>query len=253
MKLQFRHKNIFVHKFNSNIILGLFLFNFLISKMASAQTASQYQADYNISSVINESLSWSSTFGAITTAPHLWSRIYIDPSVQYKWPRMILKNLKFKEKVIGGLALYYTNNVNLPNQLEIRPYQGYQLLTPHWEHLSITHTFKLEERFEINMDNWSNTFGLRLKYQGVVTLRFNGEFWKKGKGFYIPANIELYANLIGVNQFNDKANLDIGLGREFNLKWKALITYGYNYSRAGVHDSFDTGGSRLRIRVYHKL
>lgn len=217
------------------------------------EKTTQFWTDYNISGKIKDRLSWGSGFGFRTISPHQWNRLYIDPSVSYEWPRMILKKKKYKEKLFGGLAIYYTDNKQIPDQLEIRPYQGYSLSAPNWDHLVIKHTFKLEERFEISMKDWVNTFGLRLRYKGSITLRFKGDVWEKGKGFYIPADVQLYWNLIGTKQFNDKANLDIGIGREFSKKWKALISFGYNYSRAGVEESFDTSGMKWRFRLYHRL
>ena len=240
------YKYIFIY-----IVFLLFGSNELLAQ--NNEKTTQFWTDYNMSGKINDRLSWGAGTGFRTISPHQWNRIYIDPSVTYDWPRMILKKLKYKEKLLAGVGVYYTDNKRIPDQLEIRPYQGYSLSAPNWDQLVITHTFKLEERFEISTRDWINTFGLRLRYKGSVTFRFKGDFWKEGAGFYIPANIELYWNLIGTKQFNDKSNFDIGIGKEFNPKWKALITFGYNYSRNGVEESFDASGMKWRFRLYHRL
>jgi len=241
---------------NMKYLILLFILLLYQSKGMQAQSnenTTQFWTDYNISGKINDRLAWKTGAGFRTIAPNQWNRIYIDPSLSYDWPRMILKKLKYKEKLLAGVGVYYTDNDRIPDQLEIRPYQGYSLSAPNWDQLVITHTFKLEERFEISMRDWVNTFGLRLRYKGSVTFRFKGDIWKKGEGFYIPAGIELYWNLIGTKQFNDKANFEIGIGKEFNPKWKALITFGYNYSRNGVAESLDASGMKWRFRLYHRL
>lgn len=233
------------------IILILFGTNEMLAQ--ANEEITQFWTDYNISGKIKERLSWDTSVGFRTISPHQWNRYFVDPSVSYNWPHLILKKLNFKEKLLVGLAVYYTDNINVSDQLEIRPYQGYSLSVPNWDHLVISHTVKLEERFEISMKDWVNTFGLRFSYKSMITLRFKGDVWKKGKGFYIPADIQLYWNLIGTKQFNDKANFDIGIGREFNKNWKALISFGYNYSRAGKDQSLDTSGMKWRFRIYHRL
>jgi hypothetical protein len=217
------------------------------------ETTTQFWIDYNISGKISDRLKWTTGTGFRTISPSQWNRIYIDPSVSYDWPRLILKKMKYKEKLLAGLAVYYTDNKRVSDQLEIRPYQGYSISAPNWEYLVIQHTLRLEERFEMNVNDWVNTFGLRFRYKGQITFRFQGDIWKEGNGFYIPAGIELYWNLIGTKQFNDRANFDIGIGKEFNPKWKALISFGYLYSRNGVEETFDASGMKWRFRLYHRL
>jgi hypothetical protein len=177
----------------------------------------------------------------------------MTPSIKYDWPRLILKDKRYKEKLIGGICIYYTNNRVIPDQLEIRPVQGYSLSAPNWERLVIQHTLRLEERFEINMNDWKSTFGLRFRYRLRMTIRFKGDFWKAGNGFYLPVAAEFFWNLVGTKQFNDKARVTFGLGREFNTKWKSDFNVGYNYSRTGSNVAFDTGDILFRLRVYHNL
>lgn len=220
---------------------------------AQAQDNSQYWADYNLSNKISDRLSWSSGFGYRTISSQNWQRIYMTPSIKYDWPRLILKDMRYKEKLIAGIGVFYTNNRNIPDQLEIRPFQGYSLSAPNRERLVVQHTLRLEERFELNTSNWSNEFGLRFRYRILLTIRFKGDFWKAGNGFYLPAGAEFFWNLIGTRQFNDRARVTFGLGRQFNNKWKGDFNVGYNYSRTGSSDAFDTGDILFRLRVYHKL
>ncbi len=231
------------------LVLGIFL----VSQLVWSQDNSQYWTDYNISKKINERFSWSSGFGFRTISPYAWSRIYASPTISYDWPRLIMKNMRYKEKLLGGIDIFYTDNKNVPDQLEIRPFQGYSISAPNLNHLIIKHTFKLEERFEISMNDWTNTFGLRMSYEFLLTLRFNGDFWEAGKGFYLPMDAKFFWNLVGTKQFNDKARVTFGLGREFNEAWKAAFTIGYNYSRTGSNEAFDTGDILFRLRVYHRL
>ena len=150
------------------------------SNAQNKDNPSQIMTDFNISGKISEKVTWSGSLGFRTTSPHQWSRIYVDPYLSYNWPRLILKKMQYKEKLLAGVALYYTNNNRIPNQLEIRPYQGYSLSAPNWNQFVVSHTVKLEERFEISMNDWVNTFGLRLRYKGSITFRFKGDIWQQG-------------------------------------------------------------------------
>ena len=137
--------------------------------------------------------------------------------------------------------------------LEIKLFQGYNLLAPNTKYFHLYNYLKIEERFEFNTQNWVGTFGLRLVYNPTAIIRFHGDLWKYGEGFYIPISCEIYWNLIETKQFNDKFHFDFGLGKSINKKWKIAFVLGYNLSRQFEYDKFNTNEIIYRLRIYHNL
>lgn len=213
----------------------------------------QLWIDYNPSMQLGEKLKFSFPLGARTVFPNTWDKYYISPQVIYDWPRLLFKNKKYKEQLIGGVNIQFIYNKNNDNRLEIRPYQGYSLLAPNWERITIKHYLRLEERFQINTNDWVNTFGLRFRYTGSVAFKFQGQLWEYGKGFYVPIQVNLFWNMIGTKQFNDNLRVDFGLGRSFSNSWKAAFLFGYIYSRSTASESFNTNDVVFRLRVYHTI
>ena len=211
----------------------------------------QLWLDFNPSLKVTDRLTLYGAIGARTIFPTTWSRYLITPSVKYNWPRMILKDMKFKEELHGGIGFYYTENSGTVDRLEIRPFQAYSLTAPNRYRLQVKHLLKLEERFEMETDDWASTFGLRLRYSATVTFRFHGKVWAKGNGFFIPATAEFFWNLKGTKQFNDKIRLLAGIGRDITPDWKALFLFGYFYSKAAADDPFNSNEMLFRLRVYH--
>ncbi len=124
---------------------------------------------------------------------------------------------------------------------------------PNRPRIKIQHYVRLEERFDIEMSNWDNTFGLRFRYQAEMTLYLKGDWFSYNNGVYIPISLELFWNLIGTKQFNDAVRIIPGIGREFSSGWKGELLVGYFYTRNTIEDFFGTNDLVLRIRVYHKL
>lgn len=220
---------------------------------SQSTVTNQFWTDYNLAIKTSERFSVHTPVGYRTIAPHTWDRFYINPHVRYDWPRLILKNMNFKEQLLGGVGIYYTVNQQQSNQLEIRPFQGYSLSAPNWKYFVLKHYLRLEERFELNTDDWENTFGIRLRYSATATLRFQGDFWSRGKGFYLPASAEFFWNMKQTKQFNDKVRLNLGLGKSFANNWKLAFLVGYNYSRQNVGESFHTNDIIYRLRCYYTI
>jgi len=238
----------------------LFLMLFMIPQAvttaqdgADNKTTKQLWLDFNPSYKVSERVGLYGKIGARTTFPNNWSRYLITPSVKYDWPRMILKDLKYREELHAGIGFYYTDNKYSVDRLEIRPFQGYSLSAPNRKRIVIKHFVMLEERFEMETDDWVNTFGLRLRYRASVTLRFQGDIWQYGKGFYIPVSGEFFWNLKGTKQFNDKVRLVGGIGRDFTTHWKMAFLFGYHYTRHSVDEKFGTNDIMFRFRVYYKI
>jgi hypothetical protein len=217
------------------------------------QKTHQFWLDYNPSYKLSDRLDLKGSFGARTVSPNTWYRLWARPYLSYKRPKFILKKLKYNERLDGGIDIFYTVNKDNVNRLELTPFQAYSLAWPDRERLVIRHYLKLEERFELETDDWNNTFGLRLSYEAGVTFKFHGEIWKYGKGFYIPVSAKFFWNLIGTKQFNDKVRITPGIGYQASPEWKVAFLLGYNYSRNDVNEEFHTNDIIYRLRVYHTI
>jgi hypothetical protein len=247
-------KQTLIHMRKIWFILIIIIYNqYSYSQEAANEVTQQYRIDYNSKMKLSEKLDLMVPVGFRITSPKKWSTFYAEPQIKYDWPRLILKKMKFKEQLVGGLGIYFTNNLNIDNRLEIRPFQGYSITAPNRKHFTLNHYLKLEERFEFNTSNWNNTFGLRLVYNPTATIKFQGKLWEQGKVFYIPISCEIFWNLIETKQFNDKFHFDFGLGKSLNKKWKVAALLGYNYSRQFEYEKFNTNEIIYRVRIYNIL
>ncbi len=213
----------------------------------------QIWLDYNPSYNFSEKLDFYGDISARTVFPNEWYRFVIGPSVRYKKPKLIWKELYYKEELHFGIRFFFTANKNYPNRLEIRPFQGYKLSWPNRPRLVLQHYVRLEERFDIEVPNWINTFGLRVRYQAKLILKFKEDWLFFKDGLYLPVSMELFWNLKGVQQFNDVVRITPGIGYEFSSTWKAEFDVPYHYTRNTIEDNFATNDIVFRLRVYHKL
>lgn len=236
----------------SKITLWCLLFSFTIIK-AQDVVNNQYWLDYSPSFKISEKVNFSSSVGFRTIDSKNWKRYYITGKFKYKRPKRMLKKLFYSEHLSAGVSIYFTDNNYISNVLEIRPFQSYSLSWPDRKRIKLNHHLILEERFELVTDNWSNTFGLRLRYRATTTFKFQGDVVDFGKGFYIPISLNLFWNLIDTKQFNDKVRITPGIGYVFSPKWKAAFLVGYQYSRQTKDDDFHTNDIIFRLRAYHNL
>ena len=236
------------------LVLIIIIYNqFCYTQESSNQVNQQFRVDYNSRMKLTEKLNLFIPVGYRITSPKKWSRLYVEPQIKYDWPRLILKKMRFKESLVGGVGIYYTDNLNINDRLEIKFFQGYNILAPNTKYFHLYNYLKIEERFEFNTQNWVGTFGLRLVYNPTAIIRFHGDLWKYGEGFYIPISSEIYWNLIETKQFNDKFHFDFGLGKSINKKWKIAFVLGYNLSRQFEYDKFNTNEIIYRLRIYHNL
>ena len=222
-------------------------------KASDNQKTHQFWLDFNQSYKLSNRLDLEGSFGARTVSPNTWYRLWARPYLSYKMPKYILKKLNYNERLDGGMDIFYTVNIENVNRLELTPFQAYSLAWPERERLVIRHYLKLEERFELETNDWDNTFGLRFSYQASVTFKFQGEIWKYGKGFYIPVSAKFFWNLIGTKQFNDKVRITPGIGYQASPEWKVAFLLGYNYSRNSVEEDFYTNDIIYRLRIYHTI
>ena len=233
--------------------IGLNLKGYAQDSLSNNIVTEQIWLEYNISNTVSEKVNRHMDLGARTIFPNEWYRFVIRPSFSYKLPKRILPNLHHNSKLHGGVGFFYTFNSNESDRLEIRPFQGIKLTWPNRPKINIRHYVRLEERFDIETASWSNTFGLRFRYQAEMVLFLKGKWLSFNDGIYLPFGLELFWNLIGVQQFNDAVRITPGIGYEFSDTWKGELGIGYFYTRNTVEDVFATNDLVLRIRLFHKL
>lgn len=221
--------------------------------LSNYSVTDQFWLDYNPNYAFGEKLIFYGKIGARVIFPHEWNRYVLRAAVKYKLPKPFYQDLYWNAELHTGLGLYFTNNLTEVNRLEIRPYQGFKLAWPNRKYIKIHHFVRLEERFDLQTNNWDNTFGLRVRYEAELTLRFTGKFIDFNKNFYMPIGIELFWNLVGVKQFNDAVRITPGIGYSFSPVWRGEFQFGYHYTRNTVEDVFATNDLVFRFRVYHRL
>lgn len=234
-------------------ILICFLFFKGMIAQDNTITTQQFWLDYNQKWLLSERLSVKAPIGMKTISTGAWNRYFISPEVVYRIPKLMLKSLYYKEEISGGLDLYYNQNINGTDVIEVTPYQSYGLTWPNRERLDLKHQVVLRERFQFNTDNWDSKFGLKLSYELSLTLKFQGDLWKYGKGFYLPVSMKFYWNLIDAAVFNNVFRITPGLGYQINKKWKAAFLIGYNRTRNGIDEQFKTNDVIYRVRLYHTI
>lgn len=214
-------------------------------------TTNQLWIDFTPKYTINDRLNLSFKTGFKSVSPQAWYKFYISPKLTYSLPKLVFKKLKYKEKLYAGIDYYFIVNTRKANVMQLAPYQGYSLLWPNRERLIIKHDLSLNERFQWETNNWNNSFGLQLSYEASITFLFKGDIWEYGKGFYLTASIKFYWNLVEAALLNDVARVTPGIGYSINPKWKTAFLIGYNYTRNGINEQFNTNNIIYRFRVYY--
>ena len=175
-----------------------------------------------------------------------WSRIYIRPTLAYRW--------KEKIRFLGGFKFAYTSQDILANTFEIRPWLGIKINWPKIRRFTFQHFLRLEQRFQFNTgsDSWASETRLRYRLGTRVPINHPTII---DKTFYLPLWAEFFRNARGdlTERFASKVRLTAGLGYRFDKKWRLEFEYTYQGSRSFRQDEF--GGSdnlfHLKLRWYH--
>ena len=211
----------------------------------------QYWFDYNPDYYFSNKMKLENQIGIQTATPYDWTTFLISSTLNYNLPKFFWDNLNYRAAVQGGLEINYTTNVNSNNRLEVRPFQAYVFEYPRFIAFTINHHLRLEERFDMDAENWVNTFGLRFRYKAQIITRFSASFVNLPNYFFIPVYIEFFWDMLKAKQFNDVRRLMIGFGYEFTNTMNASFIFGYNNTRHDVNESFSTNDIVFRFRFFH--
>ncbi|MCK5487160.1 MAG: DUF2490 domain-containing protein, partial [Desulfobacterales bacterium] len=117
-----------------------------------------------------------------------WSRIYIRPTLAYRW--------KEKIRFLGGFKFAYTSQDILANTFEIRPWLGIKINWPKIRRFTFQHFLRLEQRFQFNTgsDSWASETRLRYRLGTRVPINHPTII---DKTFYLPLWAEFFRNARG--------------------------------------------------------
>ncbi len=184
-------------------------------------------------------------------SPYIWTRYYIRPAVSYTPKPLFKKGDKLRTTYHFGIGTFFTNYVELPNHIEIRPFQGIQLNWPSFKNISFSHYARLEQQIENFDGGWS--FGVRARYMlsGNITWGNNNE--NVINSFFFPFHVELFWNLDNTAGFNDVIRITPGLGYHFNPNWRLEFSTSYHKRKFAEADNFETNDIVFRLRIYYDI
>ena len=236
------------------IVVILFEAPALMAQESSNSTVTnQLWLDFNPKWQISERTDLRGKVGAKSIYPRLWRKLYTTAEISYSIPKNIFKKLQYNERAYAGIDFYYIFFIDLPDVIEISPYQGYTLTWPNRERFDLRHNAELGQRFQWGVTDWDFSFGLKLSYEATMVFKFKGDHWDYGQGFFLSASAKFWWNLISTTIFNDVVRITPGLGYQINPDWKAAFYVGYNYTRNLTAEEFHTDNIIYRLRLYYSI
>ena len=201
---------------NSKLSFFLFLF-FSFSTSYSQNTTFQLWLDYNQKNKLNEKWSIISDYG-IRSDFNGWVRYHARAAAVFK-PKKIVEYQ-------AGLALFYLTDFNSGNFLEIRPWQGVLISAPSFARFFVKNYFRLEERFNRDLNSASSNFVLKLRYKLILQVPINNTSIV-AKTFYVPLSFEAFFNLAIEEQpiNNDRYRFELGLAYRITEKSNIPLLY----------------------------
>lgn len=233
------------------ILILLAVFGECIGQQPKNVITQQIWLDFNSEYTINSKFTLLLRADARTVFPQSWYRFITGAGVSYK--HRPYSDQKIEEEFHAGIGFFYSLNLDFPDRLEIRPYQGYRLRWPNFSRLAMQHYLRLEERFEFTEGRRSEEFGLRLRYLAQATIQCRHCDNSFMKPFYLPLSAEFFFNLNGVNQFNDVIRIGPGLGYRFSSGLRQEFNFTFNRTKGSVDERFSTSDFIFRFRVFYKI
>ena len=120
-------------------------------------------------------------------------------------------------------------------------------------HLYLEHKMEFNQRVQFDTQNWVNSFGLQLTYEGSMVLRLNKLIDRNSKGLFFPLKFNLYWNIVEAELFNDVIKIRPGIGYHFNTSWTALFLLGYNYIKDLEASGFRANNLIFKFQFIHLL
>jgi len=145
-------------------------------------------------------------------------------------------------RLAGGIGTWYTVNKQLPNRLEIRPFQGISAIWPNRPRFRLRHYLRIEERLRWATDDWTFDASLRGRYQLQVDYSFSG--FTSRSDWRVLFHVEGFVTVAGdAGLFDERLRIGVGLGRNVGsvLRLRADLTW----QKVGNSDHL-----YIRLRVF---
>ena len=197
---------------------------------------SQLWVSLDPSWVVGENQRIVGNFSYRTIWPNSWHRVILRVSKDVSYDTLVFKKFKHKERLMYGVGTFWLMRNGTQNSFELRPFQGYGISFNLTKRFEFQQLVRLEERFLFNKNQDQDFFGLRLRYQikGVIDLK--GLLFSEGKGFYIPASVEVFFNLVKISEFNDVIRISPGLGYQAYRDFKVEAGLAYHYTNQSDYE-----------------
>ena len=246
-----------MHPLKSGLLLISIIYSLSYSTYAQLENYElgdfdqQFWIDYNITYAKTEKFNIYGDTGFRIISPYTWNRYYARSGISYT-PKPLFKNTgKLKTTYHFGIGIFFTNYVYIPNNLEIRPFQGVQIQWPSFKNITFTHYARLEQQIENFNNTWE--FGVRARYMLSAVISWGEDKKSNINNLYIPLHVEIFWNLENSSSFTDVIRMTIGLGYEFNSKWNLEFLPSYHLRRFQELDDVEVNDLVFRLRVFHTL
>ncbi|MDG3582379.1 DUF2490 domain-containing protein [Galbibacter pacificus] len=199
---------------------------------------------------ISERVKLNTEIGYRTVSPKSWNRFNTKAELSYALDEFNLRKFIFDQRLVSGVGYYYIHNFNDIDAFELRIYQGYKIGFNLTNRIDFLHYFRLEERFTNPFRDDGSSFGLRLRYKITGNINLEGLFVSKGRGFYIPIDVEFFFNIKSSKQINDIIRLSPGVGYVVDPTFKIQFNISYHYTKQEFEELVRTNDIIFRLRVY---
>ncbi len=171
------------------------------------------------------------------------------------WWRFILRpGYRYTPKVgtflMAGVGSFYTRNEALPNEWEIRPFQGVATTWPQGGWLSFQHYVRLEERIDTYIGDVDSRVSVRFRYR-LRAFHRSGAFMTDGS-WMLYGSAEFFATVLGnQGQFQELIRLVLGVERTYG-RLRARVDVTWQLREQGiVVFSGDVNDIFIRFRLFH--
>jgi hypothetical protein len=210
--------------------------------LAQDEVVPQLWADYHAHYYMNERNEFYGDAGIrFGGGDSKFVRFYARPSIRHHRSEML--------RYLLGIGVFLTDNIDAPNQLEIRPWQGLRVNWPKLGTLTFSNLFRLEQRFTFSPDDSGTQ--LRFRYQLGTSIQLTKVPWQ---GLYIPASVELFWEAgDDVDLYSDQIRITSGLGYVINDAWIMTFVITGQGSQSNVDKTFTPTDIIIRFQLKHLL
>jgi hypothetical protein len=226
-------------------LIYIILFSLLSQDYANAQDEVDFQTWIDLTTVHNFNSKWVYTgdygFRGVVSGED-WSTFIVRPTFRYRITPIL--------DVRAGVALFYTLDKVIDNNLELRFHQEVDVKWPEIVGMVFKHRVRFEERFFF-YEELENEFSARVRYR----LYFETPDFKIFKNcgpFFGMTSIEFFLDLgeAATERFVSRNRIELGLGHRTSKKFRWELHYIWQNSKTYANDNFKTSENIFRLRFF---